>query len=252
MTGDPAIIRGEVLLAALSVRDATFPLVSRYLFSGDVVLFIALATVVVSVLALGNDYELGTVRIILTRGVTRPQFILSKVIATLGATLVNALAYIGSAVLSTFAVHLLYSDTPLFEAAGSDILLRALGAAGVVTLVGLVSSGIVMLALVLGRSAWMGMLAGLGYFFADFVIGGMGLAHQGPLENAYRYAITYYALSILERLFPSDPRLSMARSWMAEGPAGVWEALLLLLVYGAALTVLAIWLFRRQDLLEKI
>ena len=32
-----------------------------------------------------------------------------------------------------------------------------------------------MLALVLGRSSWLGMLAGLGYFMFDFSIGGLGL-----------------------------------------------------------------------------
>jgi ABC-type transport system involved in multi-copper enzyme maturation permease subunit len=239
-------IVGEILLLELSVRDAIFPRVTHFIFSGDILMFISLATVVVSVLALGNDYELGTVTTILSSGVTRWQFIFSKIASTVAAALVNGLAYIAGGLISTLIVHLTQSDVPFFTAAGEDIIWRLLGEVMVVCMVGFISSGIVMLALVLWRSAWAGMLAGIGYFFMDFFFGGLGLLNFRGLENLHRFSFSYYALSMLERYFPPDPFISLPRSW-SENPAGIWEAPITLIIIGSALTCAAILIFQQQD-----
>ena len=244
-------IMGEVLLVRLSPRDAIFPRVAQFLFSGDLFLFIALITVVLSVMALGNDYELGTVRVILIRGVDRYLFILSKIIATVGAALANGLVYMTGGMVATFIVHAASSSVPFFEAAGEDILWRALGATGVIGLVNFVLSGIVMLALVLGQSSWIGMLAGLGYFFSDFFVGGVGSGSVLGVDDAYRYTVTYHALSILEQFFSSDPHLSLPRAWAEGGGANPGRAVVALLLYGAGITVVSLLLFHRQDLMAK-
>lgn len=241
-------IAGEAILASFSVRDATFPQITQFLFSSDMLMMIALMTVVISVMALGNDYELRTVNVILSRGVDRYQFILSKIIASVGAAFINGLVFMAAALLSTFVVHLMHSDVPFFEAAGEDILLRLIGSMGVIGLVNFVLSGIVMLALVLGRSSWVGMLAGLGYFFADFIVGGLGSGKLSGVEDAYRYTIAYHAISINELFFPSDPSVSLPRAWIEDGFAAPLSAVIVLFLYGALLAVLSILLFRRQDL----
>ena len=243
---------GEVFLVRLSERDATFPRVTQFLFSADILLFIALMTVVLSVLALGNDYELGTVRSILSRGVDRYQYILSKILATVGAALPNGFAYLGSAMIATYIGHTSYSDVPFLEAAGQDILWRVLSAMGVILLINFVLSGIVMLALVLGRSSWVGMFAGLGYFFSDFIVGGVGSGQVLGLDDAYLYTITYYSVSILEKLFPSDPGLSLPRAWAIYGFAEPGHAVTVLCFYGMGLILASILLFNRQDLMGRI
>lgn len=240
-------IVGEILLLTLSARDAIFPRVTHFIFSGDILMFISLATVVVSVLALGNDYELGTVTTILSSGVTRWQFIISKIASTVAAAFVNGLAYIAGGLISTLIVHLTHSDMPFFTAAGEDILWRLLGEVMVVCMVGFISSGIVMLALVLWRSAWVGMLAGIGYFFVDFFFGGLGLLNWSGFERLYQYSFTYYALSMLERFFPPDPSISLPRSW-SQNPAGVWEAPIILILSGIVLTCVTIIVFKQQDI----
>jgi ABC-type transport system involved in multi-copper enzyme maturation permease subunit len=240
----------ELLLMWLSRRDAVFPRVYIFLF-GDVLIFIAVATVVVSVMALGNDYELGTIRCILSRGVSRSQFILSKILATFIAALVYGAVYIAGALLSASIVHISISDIPLFDAVGDDLLWRILGAIAVIGIVEFVASGIVMIALVLWRSSWAGMLAGLGYFFIDLFLGGMGPADLLGIRRIYRYTIMYNTRGILEKLFPSDPMLSLPRSWSEEGFADPWSALAFLLLYGCALVLVSIFLFRRQDLKMK-
>jgi ABC-type transport system involved in multi-copper enzyme maturation permease subunit len=227
-------IIGEAILASFSIRDAIFPQITQFLFSSDMLMMIALMTVVVSVMALGNDYDLGTVSAILNRGVDRYQFILAKILATVGAAFVYGLAY---------------SDVPFFEAAGKDILWRLMGATGVIGLGNFVLSGIVMLALVLSRSSWVGMLAGLGYFFGDFIVGGIGSGSVLGVDNAYRYTIAYHAISITERIFPSNPSISLPRAWAENGFASPTSAMIVLLLYGAALTAISVLLFRRQDLM---
>jgi ABC-type transport system involved in multi-copper enzyme maturation permease subunit len=140
---------------------------------------------------------------------------------------------------------------PFVEAAGADIFWRLLGATGVIGLVNFVLSGVVMLALVLGRSSWVGMLAGLGYFFGDFIVGGIGSGRVLGVNAAYRYTIAYHAISINELFFPSDPSVSLPRAWIEDGLANPTSAMITLLFYGAVLAVISMLLFHRQDLMAK-
>lgn len=244
-------IAGEAILAGFSIHDATFPQVTQVMFSSDMLMMIALMTVVISVMALGNDYELGTVRVVLSRGVERHIFIISKIIATVFAAFINGLVFMIAAFAATFVVHITYSTVPFSEAAGSDILLRLLGATGLIGLVNFVLSGVVMLALVLGRSSWTGMLAGLGYFFGDFIVGGIGSGSVLGVNDAYRYTIMYHAISINERFFPSDSSVSLPRAWIEAGLANPTNAIIVLLLYGVVLAAITMFLFQRQDLMAK-
>ena len=244
-------ILGEAILASISTREATFPKVAQFMFSSDMLMMLALMTVVISVLALGNDYELGTVRAIISRGVDRHLYILSKIIASVSAAFVNGLVFIIAAFASTAVVHITYSTVLLSEAVGTDIFWRLLGATGLIGLVNFVLSGVVMLALVIGRSSWVGMLAGLGYFFSDFIVGGLGSGNVLGVKDAYRYTVAYHAISINELFFPSDPSVSLPRAWIDAGLASPTSAVIVLLFYGAVLAGISIFLFQRQDLMEK-
>ena len=95
------------------------------------------------------------------------------------------------------------------------------------------------------------MLAGLGYFFGDFIVGGLGSGSVLGINDAYRYTVVYHAISINERFFPSDPSVSLPRAWVEEGFATPLSAVIVLFLYGATLAVISILLFRRQDLTAK-
>jgi hypothetical protein len=64
-------IGAEVWLTSISRRDAVFPRVAYLLLGGEVMLTVALTAIMVSVMTLGNDFELGIVRFIVSRGVKR-------------------------------------------------------------------------------------------------------------------------------------------------------------------------------------
>ena len=249
MLGGP--ILGEILLFSISPGDAVYPRVVQFLFTADILVFIALGTVVLSVLSMGNDYELGTVRVILSRGVDRYQFILSKTLATVLASFAYGLVFTSSAIASSAITHTAHSEIPVLQAAGSDILWRVLGSTGVISLINFVLSGIVMLALVLGRNSWVGMLAGLGYFFIDFFVGGVGSGSVFGVEDAYRYTVIFRAISIMERFFPYDPDVSLPRAWAKQGFADPVGAAIVLLFYGLAIITVSIFFFHRQDLMAK-
>ena len=240
-------ILGEAALASFSIRDATFPQITQFMFSSDMLMMIALMMVVISVMALGNDYELGTVSVIISRGVDRYQFIFSKIIATVCAALINGLVFMIAAFASTYVVHVTYSDVPFVEAAGGDIFWRLLGATGVIGLVNFVLSGVVMLALVVGRSSWVGMLAGLGSFLVDFFLGGLGIVRTG----VHRYTVTFQTVSLLARRLESGTGLRAAAPLAGHSLADPGRALATLILYGCALTLAAIIIFGRQDLMVK-
>jgi ABC-type transport system involved in multi-copper enzyme maturation permease subunit len=237
----------EAFLASVSQNDALFP--RPALFAGEILLIVTLMTILVSVMALGNDYDLGTVRVVLSRGAERYQFILSKVLATVVVAFAYGFAYISSTLLATVVAHVALSDVPLAEAAGTGLAWRALGAVGVIGLTSLVFTGVVMLALVMGQSSWMGMLAGLGSFMIDFYVGGLSTAGN---TDAYRYTITYHASSLLERCFASNTTGMRMSGLLAEhGLAEPGQAMAALFLYSFGFTLAAILIFRHQDLTAK-
>lgn len=243
-------IAAEALLARLSIRDATFPRVSQFIFSPDLLMFLSMIMVVLAVLALGSDFDLGTVQTILSRGVPRGQFITAKLLVVIGAALIGAAIYVCAGLAAIAVVHGINDVPAMFDAAGGDILWRGLAAVGMVGVVTFVLSGIVMLAVVVGRSSWAGMLAGLGYFLADFIVGAIGFRSLLGFVGTHRYTMTYFALSVYEHIFPSDPTVSLPRIWAGEPLIAPQFALLILILYGAGITAAAIAIFNRQDLLK--
>ena len=109
----------------------------------------------------------------------------------------HGLVFTSAALVTSAIVHVTRSDIPFLQAAGPDILWRVLVSTGVISLINFVLSGVVMLALILGRSSWVGMFAGIGYFFVDFAIGGLGSGSAFGIENAYQYTVIYRAISIM-------------------------------------------------------
>jgi ABC-type transport system involved in multi-copper enzyme maturation permease subunit len=236
----------ELFLASTSPSDAVFP--DPTVLASDILLIVVLMVIVVAVMALGNDYELGTVRAFLSRGVARYQFIVSKVLATALLALAGGLAYVAGALAATSIAHVRLSGVPLAEAAGEGLVWRALGAVGVIGLTGFVFAGVVMLALVVGRTSWMGMLAGLGVFMADFYFGTLSAVDSGT----YRYAVTYHALSLLARCLNSESAgMRVPGTLAGYSLAQPGRALTVILLYGCGLTLLAILVFRQQDLVAK-
>ena len=240
-------ICAEVLLVWAYRRDAVLPRSAHLLLSGPVVVLVALTAATVSVIGLGRDYELGTVRAFLSRGVTRERFVISKVLATVATALAGGCAYAVSVLVTTAVGHALLSDAGLAQAAGVAVVRRALVTVAVVGLTGFVCAGVVNLALVMGRSSSMGMLAGVGYFLVDFYL----CAIAAPGAGTQRYAVTCQAGLLLECWAGDRSGMIAFESLISDGGAAPGRSLLVLLLLGGGLALAAVLAFRRQDLMEK-
>jgi hypothetical protein len=71
------------------------------------------------------------------------------------------------------------------------------------------------------------------------------------VKDAYRYTVAYHAISVNELFFPSDPSVSLPRAWIETGLADPTSAIIVLLLFGAALAGIAMFIFQRQDLMAK-
>ncbi|TET51073.1 MAG: hypothetical protein E3J64_07445 [Anaerolineales bacterium] len=233
----------ELLLGWAYPRDAVLPRSANTLLDGSVLQSIALTATVVSVIALGRDYELGTARAFLGRGVKRHEFVLSKVLATEVICVVGGVAYVSCTLLATVVGHTIMSDVPLAEAAGTALASRALAAGAVIVLAAFVTAGVVNAALVAGRSSSMGLLAGLGYFLVDFCACYM----VAPDAELRRYSVTCQAGCLLERWsgHQAGTYTSSLLTGACFGTPG--QSLAWLLLLGGGFTLAAVLLFRRQD-----
>jgi ABC-type transport system involved in multi-copper enzyme maturation permease subunit len=234
----------EVLLGWEYRRDALLPRSARLLLGSPVAVLVALTATTVCVIALGRDYELGTVRAYLSRGVTREGFAISKVLATVGTALAGGFAYAASALTTTAIGHVLLSDAALASSDLLAVLRRAVVAVAVVGLAGFVCAGVVNLALVIGRNSSMGMLAGLGYFLIDFFL----CAIAAPGAGTQRYSLTCHAGLLMECWSADQTGISAFELLIGEVTAEPARSLVILLLLGGGFTLAAVSLFRRQDL----
>ena len=236
----------EALIVSISREDAIFP--KATLLAGEVLLFIVLITVLVFIMVLGNDFEFGIVRSVLSRGVDRHYFIISKTSAAGALGLVYGFAYVISSLILTVVAHSHYSEIPLNDVVGGDFVLHALESIGVVGLTSFVFGGVVMLALVLGKRAWVGMVAGLGLFMIDFNYGVVSLAQV----EIFRYSVTHHAFSLLTRSFGYiTSGMSLSGLMRNQDLADPGWSLGYLILIGCVINLIAIGLFHFQDLMTK-
>lgn len=236
----------EALIASISREDAIFPKAS--LLAGEVLLLLILITILVFIMVLGSDFEYGIVRSVLSRGVERYHFILSKTIAAAILGLVYGAVYIFSSLVSTVVTHLWISEVPLVDVVGGKFVFHALESVGLMGLISFIFGAIVMLALVLGRNAWVGMVAGLGLFIIDFNFGVLRLGSAQP----FQYAITYHAFVLFRRNFGYiTSGMSLSGLLMEQDLADPGRSLVYLILVGCVINLMTIGLFHFQDLMKK-
>jgi ABC-type transport system involved in multi-copper enzyme maturation permease subunit len=129
---------------------------------GSVVLLAGFGGVVLAASLLGREFDLGTNRAQLLRGVPRDGLLLAKIAVALLAITALALLATGIGVGETLLVGW---EPTASQAIG--VLMRTLA---LVPLVSLAYVGTTFLGAILGRSAAAGMLAGLALFLGDFLL----------------------------------------------------------------------------------
>jgi ABC-type transport system involved in multi-copper enzyme maturation permease subunit len=194
---------------------------------GSVVLLAAFGAVVLTAAILGREFDLGTARAKLLRGVPRSGLLLAKIAASLlsmtAAALLAALLGIGEAWLAGW-------DPTASQSA--QVIVRTLA---FVPLVSLAYVGATLLGTILGRSSAAGMVAGLALFLGDFLLATLRtripLGEWLPVTNLFALLGGTYAFILPTGVVP---------------PAGV--AVGRLASFGAAMILAAALVFQRQDI----
>lgn len=194
---------------------------------GSVVLLAAFGGVVLSAAILGREFDLGTARAQLLRGVSRSGLLLAKIaaglLATTAAALLATLLGIGEAWLAGWEPT---------AAQAAEVIVRTLA---FVPLVSLAYMGATLLGAILGRSSAAGMLAGLSLFLGDFLLATLRtripLGEWLPVTNLFALLGGTYAFILPAGVVP---------------PVGV--AVGRLAGFGASMILAAGLVFRQQDI----
>lgn len=173
----PGVVVALLSLVTVDIRNIVASPMEIVL--GSIVLLAAFGSVVLSAAMLGREFDLGTSRIMLLRGIPRAGFLLAKIAA----------AILTATILSLFAALLGAGETVLAgwqptAAQAAGVVVRALW---LVPLVSFAYVGFTALGAILGRSVAAGMLAGLALFLGDFLLATLGtrvpLSEWLPVAN---------------------------------------------------------------------
>jgi ABC-2 type transport system permease protein len=239
-----------ILIGILGEKNiSTFPGVVPQLLLPSLTLLIGITSVLLSLSSWGDEYEYGTVRVVLSRCPARWQFLLGKTVAlaiALAAIIVLALA---AEVAVAAGSHLVQIGRAGLAGHLSDLMGVILPIMGAWWLAGMVYTGVVALVVVGTQSPALGMAAGLGYFLGDLLLSGLGLPGSGGGYDNYTLVNNSYGLinSALGDLFRSGSNTIVSGMVTGTLPAP-GEALGRLLLYAAATLGLAYFLFRQRDL----
>ncbi len=220
----PGVIVAVLDLVATDIRNIVAS--PMEIISGSIVLLAAFGGVVLSAAMIGREFDLGTARATVLRGVPRSGFLLAKIAAALLAatafSLLAALLGIGETMLAGW-------EPTVGQAA--EVLVRV---SGLVPLVSLAYVGFTMLGAILGRSVAAGMLAGLALFLGDFLLTTLGtripLGEWLPVANLFALLGDTFGLVLPAGVAPS-PGVAVGR----------------LASFGAATVLAGVLLFEKGD-----
>jgi len=190
------------------------------------VLLAAVGAAVLAASAFGREYDMGTVRTILARGVPRADWITAKI-----AVVMTTLSLTG---LISAGIGLIALSLAGWQAEGGEVVGSLLRASVLLPLACLVYGGMSAIGSVLGRSAAAGMLAGLTLFLGEFLLSTMRdripFGEWLPISNLF---------SMIGGVFASILR--------PDDSVSAGTAAFRLLSVGVGLLLSAILIFRQRD-----
>jgi len=228
--------RAAALRGALTLPSATNIIFSTALGVGSLLFIILVAS------AVGSEYGWSTIRQVLTRKGIRHHYILAKLTAYLVYAIIGILLACITGFLFSMITTVLIDgsiDWSFITASFIGDMLRNYGWALYAVL------PYILLAItfaVLGRSAMVGIGAGLGYYFIEqFAVLIFSMA-GGTLAKIPHYLIGPNSEALL-------PQIPMAGPFAPSGdpPSTLWAAIAVA-IYSIALLGVSLWLFKKRDI----
>jgi ABC-type transport system involved in multi-copper enzyme maturation permease subunit len=209
---------------------------------------LVLTIIIVAGTIVGGEYGYGTVRLLFTRGPTRVQFLLAKVLALAASTMLGLLTITVVGVLLGYALYPitgLVPDFHFFTAAwlGYALLLVLLQMLG-----WFIYAILALFIGTLGRSSVAGIVGGVIWLFMEFILNnvlpGLGAIIGGSLGKVVSAIPDYFVVNNINALVQN-----LAYS-MGKNPASSLSTLHSLLVFAGYLVVcigLSCWLTVKRD-----
>jgi len=238
-----------ILIGILGERNtSTFPGVVPQLLLPSLTLLIGIISVLLSLSSWGDEYEYGTVRVVLSRCPARWQFLIGKTAALALALAVIIVLALAAEVAVAAGSHLVQIGRAGLAGHLSDLMGVILPIMGAWWLAGMVYTGVVALVVVGAQSPALGMAAGLALFLGDLMLSVLGPGGSNAQFGSYTVINNSYGLiaSALGEVYSSGASVFVTLEALAlPEPA---EALGRLVLYAAATLGLAYFLFRQRDL----
>jgi ABC-2 type transport system permease protein len=183
-----------------------------------------------------QEYSWGTLALLLSRGVSRPMAFLSKLAAIVLGAATLGLAALALGAVASVAFTLFTGQALIFQPADLRPALSLLGGT-VLSLLPYI--GLYVLLSVVSRSPITTMGLGMGLFFGEII----GSEILGTFDGILAQSTLYFPMALGQQLFAGlQPGAAVS------GPLTAPICALLLVVYGAILSAIALAWFMKQDL----
>lgn len=234
----------EATSVPLRLPEALNVAVQYGLVVGIVLLVILVGTIA------GGEYSAGTVRLLFVRGPTRTQFLIAK----LGASFV--VIFIGALVMTAFGIGTGQVFNPVSGIAQTGTFWSGawIGHALLYLFIAMLNwfmfAAIAIFFATLGRSTAAGVVAGIGWLFAEPILGGvltlLGNVTRGAAGTILK-AIPNYFIGTNFGVLLNDQGQYLSFSTSSTPAVSVLHAIIVLLVYFAFFIGLTWWIIKRRD-----
>lgn len=204
---------------------------------------------VITAYLIGIEYQRGTIRIILSRGVGRVQLLLSQLIAVL---IVGLLLLCTWAMINILGSFFIAQATGVLQAANAEFW-REMGLYLFTILINMCITTLMAMAMAaIGRSLTFGMTAALSWFAADNMIGFALHNIAITTHNDFLNSLAGYLPGPILNVLPEKIGLSQLpqQGNLLDPSIGGAQALLLLLAYGVLFLIVSLLITRKKDIQE--
>jgi ABC-type transport system involved in multi-copper enzyme maturation permease subunit len=198
--------------------------------------------------SIGDEFELGTVQVVVGRGTPRWLFVLGKASVLLGAAAINVLVGWFCGGLMAVVSHLIQVGMQGLGEGLRILLTSGLAAVGIAVLSAASYIGLTMVVGVLTRTTAFTMFGGMAFFVVDFLLGGFTPIPGWKEKGLGAFSVIGNTNLLLNRL-----SYAMGADWSAtvHPDIGSGTAISVLACYAIGGAILSSVLFRRQDLRGK-
>lgn len=241
----------EAVLAPLRLPNALLLSVSVINFVGTISLIIITGSIV------GGEYGLGTIRLMLTRGPTRTQFLLAKVGTVIICVLTTLFLLILVGIIVGALLNLTTGIAVNFSFFTGEWLVHAIAYVLIATLGLSVYAMIALCLATLGKTTTAGIAGALIWWFLESVLGavltGIGFLNQGPVGDFLAAIPDYFIGNNIAALYDHQSPYLMNGVTQADSiinPHAISDmhAILVLMIYFVVFIGVAWWVNQQRDI----